>query len=422
MANELLQGLLSNLLTPVDPREAQRAEGARLVSMMGTPGAAATYYAPQRAADFTKGLGQLFGMDQRSPQELLQEKLKGADIATPQGQAAMLKMVEQIDPSKALLLKMAFQEQNQQQAAVDQTTKIQNAALAGQVADDTFRAAQQVEQAAQNLRTSNLNILQENRLASQAATDAIEASNKAAANVETARNNLEDQKLRRLSIENQTAALNQAQDQLTATSQKAILSASAAGRIADGTARGFTSLANDYENSPPTSGFFGSTEKSFRDFMGTQGGEEILRTRYSNLMTSGAMANLPPGAASDADVALALEGWPNSYTNADTLAQFMRGQAKLSAYAAAAEQARANYIADPANRGTDAGFDAKWLAETTGSNEAAFKKKLGERYGLDMNDSALIGTDADFAATVGANKQAAPTTPTPRATPMRGAD
>ena len=409
MANELMQGLLSNLLTPVDPRVAQRAEGARLVDMMNTPGAAATYYAPQRAADFTKGLGQLFGMDTRSPQELLQEKLKGADMSTPAGQAAMLKMVEQIDPSKALLLKMAFQEQNQQQAAVNQNTKIQNATLAGQAADDTFRAAQQTEVAAQNLRADKLNILQEARMTSLAATDAIEASNKAAAQVEAARNNLEDQKLRRLSIENQTAALNQAQDQLTATSQKAILAASAAGRLADGTARGFTNLAKDYESSPPTSGFFGSTEKSFRDFMGTQGGEELLRTRYNNLMTTGALANLPPGAASDADVALALSGWPSSYTNGDTLAQFMRGQAKLSAYAAAAEQARASYIADPANNGTDAGFDAKWLAETTGSNEATFKKKLGERYGLDMNDAAHEGTDADFNAVVNASKQPAPT-------------
>ena len=409
MANELMQGLLSNLLTPVDPREAQRAEGARLVSMMNTPGAAATYYAPQRAADFTKGLGQLFGMDTRSPQELLQEKLKGADMSTPAGQAAMLKMVEQIDPSKALLLKMAFQEQNQQQAAVNQNIKIQDATLAGQAADDSFRAAQQLETSAQNLRNSNLQTLQEERMAKQVANDAIEASNKAAANEETARKNKEDAVLRGRQLDIADKQLAQAANELTATSQKAILTASEAGRLADGTARGFINLAKDYENSPPTSGFFGSTEKSFRDFMGTQGGEELLSTRYNNLMTTGALANLPPGAASDADVALALSGWPSSYTNGDTLAQFMRGQAKLSAYAAAAEQARADYIADPANRGTDAGFDAKWLTATTGSNEAAFKKKLGERYGLDMNDAAYEGTDADFNAVVNASKQPAPT-------------
>ena len=87
MANELLQGLLSNLLTPVDPRVAQRAEGARLVDMMNTPGAAATYYAPQRAADFTKGLGQLFGMDQRTSADKLRDQLtkQAPDLSTAAG-------------------------------------------------------------------------------------------------------------------------------------------------------------------------------------------------------------------------------------------------------------------------------------------------------------------------------------------------
>ena len=417
-----MQGLLSNLLTPVDPRVAQRAEGARLVDMMKTPGAAATYYAPQRAADFTKGLGQLFGMDTRSPQELLQEKLKGADMSTPAGQAAMLKMVEQLDPSKALLLKMAFQEQNQQQAAVDQTTKIQNATLAGQERDDAFRAAQQIEQTAQNLRNSNIQSLQETRLAQQAATDDREASNRAAANEETARKNKEDAVLRGRQLDIADKQLEQAANELTATSQKAILSASAAGRLADGSARGFAMLAKDYDNAPPTSGWFGSTEKAFKDFMGTQGGEDILRARYSALMTSGILSNLPPGTASDRDIMLAKESWPSSYANPEMLASFMRGQAKIAAYAAAAEQARADYIADPANRGTDAGFAAKWSEMTTGANEASFKTKLGERYGLDMNDTAHEGSDADFASVVKANKQPAPTAQTPRMPPMRGAD
>ena len=97
MANELLQGLLSNLLTPVDPREAQRAEGARLVSMMGTPGAAATYYAPQRAADFTKGLGQLFGMDQRTSADKLRDQLtkQAPDLSTSAGLRQLAQLAEQ---------------------------------------------------------------------------------------------------------------------------------------------------------------------------------------------------------------------------------------------------------------------------------------------------------------------------------------
>ena len=135
MANELLQGLLSNLLTPVDPREAQRAEGARLVSMMGTPGAAATYYAPQRAADFTKGLGQLFGMDQRTSADKLRDQLtkQAPDLSTSAGLRQLAQLAEQSgDKNTAAQLSLqaamlATQEAQAAKVTTDAATKVTNA-------------------------------------------------------------------------------------------------------------------------------------------------------------------------------------------------------------------------------------------------------------------------------------------------------
>jgi hypothetical protein len=135
MANELLQGLLSNLLTPVDPREAQRAEGARLVSMMGTPGAAATYYAPQRAADFTKGLGQLFGMDQRTSADKLRDQLtkQAPDLSTAAGLRQLAQLAEQSgDKNTAAQLSlqatmMGTQEAQAAKVTTDAATKVTNA-------------------------------------------------------------------------------------------------------------------------------------------------------------------------------------------------------------------------------------------------------------------------------------------------------
>ena len=135
MANELLQGLLSNLLTPVDPREAQRAEGARLVSMMGTPGAAATYYAPQRAADFTKGLGQLFGMDQRTSADKLRDQLtkQAPDLSTSAGLRQLAQLAEQSgDKNTAAQLNlqatmMATQEAQAAKVKTDAATEVTNA-------------------------------------------------------------------------------------------------------------------------------------------------------------------------------------------------------------------------------------------------------------------------------------------------------
>ena len=135
MANELLQGLLSNLLTPVDPREAQRAEGARLVSMMNTPGAAATYYAPQRAADFTKGLGQLFGMDQRTSADKLRDQLtkQAPDLSTAAGLRQLAQLAEQSgDKNTAAQLNlqatmMATQEAQATTVKTEAATKVTNA-------------------------------------------------------------------------------------------------------------------------------------------------------------------------------------------------------------------------------------------------------------------------------------------------------
>ena len=139
MANELLQGLLSNLLTPVDPREAQRAEGARLVSMMGTPGAAATYYAPQRAADFTKGLGQLFGMDQRTSADKLRDQLtkQAPDLSTSAGLRQLAQLAEQSgDKNTAAQLSL--------QAAMLATQEAQAAKVTTDAATEKTLAAKQL--------------------------------------------------------------------------------------------------------------------------------------------------------------------------------------------------------------------------------------------------------------------------------------
>ena len=135
MANELMQGLLSNLLTPVDPRVAQRAEGARLVDMMNTPGAAATYYAPQRAADFTKGLGQLFGMDTRTSADKLRDQLtkQAPDLSTAAGLRQLAQLAEQSgDKNTAAQLNlqatmMATQEAQAAKVKTDAATEVTNA-------------------------------------------------------------------------------------------------------------------------------------------------------------------------------------------------------------------------------------------------------------------------------------------------------
>lgn len=87
--------------------------------------------------------------------------------------------------------------------------------------------------------------------------------------------------------------------------------------------------------------------------------ESSLRTNYRRLRSSDAVRNLPPGPASDKDVALALEGFPPPDAQPEELASFARGMAKLENASKLYEDTRADYISR--NR-DEAGFGEHWRA------------------------------------------------------------
>lgn len=82
------------------------------------------------------------------------------------------------------------------------------------------------------------------------------------------------------------------------------------------------------------------------------GKPNLLRKEYTALVNSQAVKNLPPGPASDRDIKLALQGFPSATANAETMASFLRGMAKLQELGANREQARADWISSNGNLGT----------------------------------------------------------------------
>lgn len=85
-------------------------------------------------------------------------------------------------------------------------------------------------------------------------------------------------------------------------------------------------------------------EEQYKTTVGDQDAVSNLRTRYIAVRNSEAMNNLPPGAASDADVALALRGVPPENANAETALSFLRGVQKLEEYVAKYNQAKLKYM------------------------------------------------------------------------------
>ena len=62
------------------------------------------------------------------------------------------------------------------------------------------------------------------------------------------------------------------------------------------------------------------------------------------MMSQGVIKMLPPGPASDKDIALAREGFPKAGADAAYLASFLRGMSKMSAFDAALSNAKAEWV------------------------------------------------------------------------------
>lgn len=111
-------------------------------------------------------------------------------------------------------------------------------------------------------------------------------------------------------------------------------------------------LANKIAAAPiGLGGVFASVNEAARGAFGGQNPVSALRKEYSTLINAQAVANLPPGPASDKDIKLAREGFPKGNANAETMASFLRGMAKLQNIKANREQARADWISENGNEG-----------------------------------------------------------------------
>ncbi len=134
-------------------------------------------------------------------------------------------------------------------------------------------------------------------------------------------------------------------------------------------------LSTQYELTPPKSGYSATAVSAWREFLGSQGGEDAVRQDYIKLRNEAIISGLPRGSASDTDIQIAMSGWPSDTANANYLSAFMRGQAKLAALSAEMNSVKASYISS--NNGNLAGFVEYW--DKTSSDEN-FIKGVEDKY------------------------------------------
>ena len=98
------------------------------------------------------------------------------------------------------------------------------------------------------------------------------------------------------------------------------------------------------------SGIFGRGKKTVADLLGSQDAEDVWRTQVQDLMVTEAISNLPPGVASDKDIALVQSGVLNGFANPEALKQFLAASQRLLAYSRRYDNALKEHIY--ANRST----------------------------------------------------------------------
>lgn len=123
----------------------------------------------------------------------------------------------------------------------------------------------------------------------------------------------------------------------------------------------FTNLANDIERANIGGGVAGQFSEKLKELTGEQDAVSALRREYNAIKGSQVVNNLPPGAASDKDIELAMAGFPSDRASGAQIAGFLRGIAKLQDANAKLQNFKADYISD---NGTERGMLQAWKSQS----------------------------------------------------------
>lgn len=152
--------------------------------------------------------------------------------------------------------------------------------------------------------------------------------------------------------------------ELSPTVQKILDTAQTEAIGAGQRARSLSVLAEDVSNLDIGGGLKASATETFKTLLGTQDDVSELRRRYNAIRASQAVQNLPPGPASDKDIALALSGFPKENAGGQQLVSFLKGAAKLEGINAAFQTFKSDLLSETKST---KGMLQKWKSKVSSS-------------------------------------------------------
>jgi len=119
----------------------------------------------------------------------------------------------------------------------------------------------------------------------------------------------------------------------------------------------FDILADQVEAAELGGGIATSTSETFKRLLGTQDDVTEFRRRFNSVRLSEGLKNLPPGPATDKDMAEAFKGVPPENAPATQIASFLRGAAKMARFDAGYNQFKSDFISE---KSTAKGLNKEW--------------------------------------------------------------
>jgi hypothetical protein len=138
--------------------------------------------------------------------------------------------------------------------------------------------------------------------------------------------------------------LNQKATTLDDSTRKVLNDATTASIAADQSSLQMLSLADRLEQESARSGVTAKGAELYKQVTGNQDGVTALRQEYTRLRSSAVLKMLPPGPASDKDIAFAMKGFPEDTADPKAMASFLRGMGKIQQRESAAESAKAEWV------------------------------------------------------------------------------
>jgi len=131
---------------------------------------------------------------------------------------------------------------------------------------------------------------------------------------------------------------------LSGTSEKALNTSQEKAFSAEQAVNKMELLARDISKTDIGGGVKAGWSETLKNLLGSQDEVSNLRREFRSIRSSQAVRNLPPGVASDKDIALALSGFPREDAPASEIISFLNGQAKLAKIEAAFNNFKSDYI------------------------------------------------------------------------------